>query len=68
MKTYKFDNLGLMNSVMVFISLILGLSLVVFKLTGLIDLSWWIVTLPFWVYHVTVLVIMGIIIAIRRIM
>lgn len=67
MKTYKFDNLGLMNSVMTFASLILGLSLVIFKLTGLIDLSWWIVVLPFWAYHITVLVVMGIIIAIRRI-
>lgn len=66
MKTYKFDNLGMMNSVMIFISISLGLSLVVLKLTGLIDLSWWLVVLPFWVYHVTVLVVMGIIIAIRR--
>lgn len=36
---------------------VLGVVFVVLKLTGLIDWSWWLVTLPFWVGFVIVLVV-----------
>lgn len=39
---------------------LLGVAFVVLKLTGFIDWSWWLVTLPFWGGFALILIILGI--------
>lgn len=42
---------------------LLGIAFVVLKLTGVIDWSWWYVTLPFWIGIALTFVILAIIMA-----